>query len=143
MSAVYFARFGDYVKIGFSSRPERRVREVRRDQIVYPGDFDHSLDGELVLVVPFCRMRDERNMHMLFARHWVVGEWFRWCPEFRYQMQTMQFVTHAARLKDLTRARRDLGLVGTGHIKEARSGKTTRERLAEMPGTYAARARAG
>lgn len=133
MSSVYFARFGDYVKIGFSSRPERRLEQIGRadKHIAYPADFDHEQPGELVLVIPFCRMRDERNMQLLFARHWVSGEWFRWSPEFRHQMTTMQFVTHGARLSYLRAARRDLRIVPGGAVKEERWGKQTGERLAE------------
>ena len=133
MSAIYFARFGDYVKIGHSSYPEKRLGQLRNGRIAYPDDFDHNLDGELVLVIPFCRIRDERNMHMLFGNHWVVGEWFRWSPAFRYQMETMQFVTHATRRKDLARARRELG-IGGAHAKEWHGGKDTSEHLADLHG---------
>lgn len=130
MSAVYFARVGDYVKIGFASNPTKRVKEILNGGVKLPDDLDVTLPVELVLVVPFCRMRDERNMQLLFARHWSgVGEWFRWTPEFRYQMQTMQFVTHDARLKDLRRARKELGIVG-GAVKEEHFGMQTHERLA-------------
>lgn len=133
MSAVYFAKFGDYVKIGFSSHPERRLEQVGRpcEPAVRPEDFDYDAQGELILVVPFCRMRDERNMQLLFAHHWSgVGEWFVWSPAFRYQMDTMQFVTHGARLHYLARARRDLGISGAA-VKEIRWGKQTREVLEE------------
>ena len=131
MSAVYFAKFGEFVKIGFASNPRKRMEEIGRGRgVKYPADFDYSAPGELIFVLPFCRMRDERNMQLLFARHWVVGEWFRWSPEFRYQMQTMQFVTHDVRLKHLRAARKALGLSGAA-VKEWHWGKQTQELLAE------------
>lgn len=134
MSSVYFARFGEYVKIGFASDPRKRLEQIARprDAARHPNDFDYSVPGALILLIPFCRMRDERNMHLLFARHWSgTGEWFRWSPAFRHQMETMQFVTHGARLAYLRKARRDLGIVGSA-VKEARWGKQTSELLAEL-----------
>ena len=134
MSAVYFARFGDYVKIGFADNPRKRLKEIANrasKRLIYPDDFDFSLPGDLVLVIPFCRMRDERNMQLLFANHWAVGEWFHWSPAFRYQMETMRFVPHAVRLKDLRAARRSLGIVPGGAVKEEHWGKQTREILEE------------
>lgn len=131
MSAVYFARFGDYVKIGIADRPEHRLKVLAsgRGRLIYPEGFELGAPGELALVIPGCRHRDESNLHLLFARHWVVGEWFRWSPAFRYQMRTMDFVTHAERLRDLRRARRALG-IAAGAVKEAHFGKTARERIA-------------
>lgn len=131
MNSVYFARFGDCVKIGFSSHPETRYKQLGK--ITYPDDFDHSAAGELVLVIPFCRMRDERNLQMLFGNHWAIGEWFHWTPAFRFQMETMQYVTHETRAKYLRKARRDLG-VGGSHAKPYHGGKTTQEHLAELHG---------
>lgn len=130
MSAVYFARVGDYVKIGFASNPTQRAKTLLTGRLIVPEDLDRSLKVELVLVIPSCRMRDERNLHLLFARHWAVGEWFHWTPEFRYQMTTMRFVTHATRQRDLRAARRDLGITA-GPAKEAKWGKTARDLIAD------------
>lgn len=130
MNSIYFARVGDYVKIGFSCNPQRRVKTLHgKGRLRRPEDLDQRIQPELILVIPFCRIRDERNMHLLFARHWVVGEWFRWSPAFDHQMRTMRFVTHAVRLKDLTAARHDLG-IGGAPAKEARWGQQTPDRLA-------------
>lgn len=131
MSAVYFAKVGDYVKIGFASDVHKRTKSLLNgDRLIVPADLDKTLPVELILVIPFCRMRDERNMQLIFARHWVVGEWFQWSPEFAYQMRTMRFVTHAERLKDLTAARRSLGISGS-HVKPYRGGKQAADILAE------------
>lgn len=130
MSAVYFARFGDYVKIGFASNPAHRVKTMLKGaRLIVPEDLGLDTKGEIVLVVPFCTIRDERNMHLLFARHWVIGEWFRWSPEFQYQLRTMRFVTQAARRSDLRRARRRLGIVASP-AKEAKWGKTAIQMIA-------------
>lgn len=137
MSAVYFARVGDYIKIGFSSDPAKRLRDLQRStpSLIVPPDFVPSADAALELVIPFCRMRDERNLHLLFARHWSgYGEWFRWSPEFRYQMQTMRFVTEAVRKKHLRAARRELGIVGGSHAKSERWGKPTPDVLRDLAG---------
>lgn len=130
MSAVYFAKVGDYVKIGFASNPRQRMASLLNgSRLICPDDLDRTLPIDIVLLIPFCRMRDERNLHLLFARHWVVGEWFRWSPEFEEQMRGMEFVTHAVRLKHLRDARRQLGIVGSA-VKEHRWGKSTAEILA-------------
>jgi hypothetical protein len=132
MSAIYFAKVGDYVKIGFASNPRARMRTLlKTSRLIVPDDLDRSQPVELILVIPFCRMRDERNMQMLFTSHWVVGEWFRWSPAFAYQMRTMRFVTEDVRRKDLRRARRELGILQGAHVKEERWGKQTSELLAE------------
>lgn len=134
MGAVYFAHFGRYVKIGFASNPQRRLEQIARphDAAVHPNDFDYSLPGRLAWVVPNCRMRDERNMQLLFAHHWTgVGEWFHWSPAFEFQMANVDFVTHAERLVYLRRARKALGIVPGRVVKEERWGKQTPELLAE------------
>lgn len=132
MSAVYFARCGDYVKIGFASNPTQRVKKIWTGRgLITPTDLKPGTPARLILAIPFCRMRDERNLHLLFANHWVVGEWYRWSAAFEVQMRTMQFVTHDVRLKDLRRARRALGLSGAA-CKEAHWGKQTQELLADL-----------
>lgn len=131
MSAVYFARCGDYVKIGYASNPTHRAKHLLSGKIIVPTDLDRTRPVELVLVIPFCRMRDERNLHLLFANHWAVGEWYHWTPAFERQMRAMRFTTHATRLKDLRRARRDLGISGAA-CKEVHWGKPTQELLAEL-----------
>jgi hypothetical protein len=131
MGAIYFARVGDYVKIGFASNPHQRVKTLMTaGGITFPDDIDQTQAPSLILVVPFCRIRDERNMQLLFGNHWVVGEWFRYSPAFRFQMQTMQFVTHAVRRKHLTAVRASSG--GVSHQKEERWGMQTQDLLAHL-----------
>lgn len=138
MSAVYFAKVGQYVKIGFASNPRKRAEELlKRSRLHVPADLDRSLPVDLILVIPFCRMRDERNMQLLFANHWAEGEWFHWSPAFEHQMRTMQFTTHAVRMRDYAAARRALGIVASPS-KEYRWGKQTHELLAEARARRAA-----
>ena len=131
MSAVYFMKVGEYVKIGFASNPTHRAKRLlSSSRLIVPDDLDRSRPVELILTIPFCRMRDERNMQLLFGNHWVVGEWFRWSPAFEHQMRTMQFATHDVRAKWLREARRELRVIAAP-TKEAHWGKTTTERLTE------------
>lgn len=131
MSAVYFARVGDYVKIGFASNPQQRMCSLlgKHCRLIVPEDLDLSATPELIHTVRGCRRRDEQNMQLLFARHWVTGEWFRWSPALRFQMQTMRFVTHADRLKHIRAVRRELG-IKTTPVKEERWGRPAMERIA-------------
>ena len=60
---VYFARIGQYVKVGFSVNPERRVKNLRSADVSAPADLDRT------------------------AAHWALtefhesGEWFHAAPE--------------------------------------------------------------
>lgn len=58
---VYFVRFSDRIKIGWSGNPGARLKNVPHDEVlaIIPGT-----------------MLDERKLHAAFARHRVVGEWF-------------------------------------------------------------------
>lgn len=58
---VYFLRFGDRIKIGYSSNFRRRMSEVPYDEIllVLPGTQAH-----------------ESALHEIFKEHRITGEWF-------------------------------------------------------------------
>lgn len=129
---VYFARVGDFVKIGYASNPYRRVETLLNGtRLILPEGLDQSIAPSLILVVPFCRVRDERNMQLLFANHWVVGEWFRWSPAFEEQMRGMSFVTYAVRRKWLAEVRKEHGGAASHH-REERWGMQTQELLAHL-----------
>lgn len=59
---VYFVRFSDRVKIGFSANPAGRLKNIPHD--------------EVLAIVPGT-MADERGLHAQFARYRVTGEWFQ------------------------------------------------------------------
>lgn len=129
---VYFIRVGQFVKIGYTDNPYKRLEQINASgsRLIYPDGYDWSESPQLILVIPFCRVRDERNMQLLFGNHWVAGEWFRWSPAFERQMRGMSFVTHAVRRKHLTEHRRVHG--GKAHTKEERWGMQTNELLAHL-----------
>lgn len=130
MSAVYFIKVGAFVKIGFSSNPARRAKTLLNGKkLILPLGFDLAAPVELIHLVRGCRHRDERNMQLLFGVHWAEGEWFHWSPAFRFQMETIQFVTHADRLAYLRRARKAMALVPGAPVKEEHWGMNVAETL--------------
>jgi hypothetical protein len=63
---VYFIRFGDRVKVGYTTVPKRRMTQLPHEQII--GMVHGTRD-------------DEAAWHKLLADYHVVGEWFRATPE--------------------------------------------------------------
>lgn len=65
---VYFIRFSDRIKIGFTTCLEGRLQNLPHDEVLatFPGT-----------------MTDEKRCHKMFAKHRVVGEWFTDNPDIR------------------------------------------------------------
>lgn len=63
---IYFLRFSDRIKIGFSKDPEQRRKIIPHDE---------------VLLVVVGTMREERQCHAAFDHLRVGGEWFRAEPD--------------------------------------------------------------
>lgn len=63
---VYFARCGDLIKIGYTTRLRQRMRDVGADEVLatMPGTIN-----------------DEKALHMRFGSCWVHGEYFEPKPE--------------------------------------------------------------
>jgi hypothetical protein len=63
---VYFLRFGNRIKVGYTTDPTRRFLELPHDEVigVIPGTRD-----------------DETAWHRLLGDYRTVGEWFRAEPE--------------------------------------------------------------
>ena len=76
---VYFARIGQYVKVGFSVNPERRVKNIRHGCSV-PTDLDLAAPVELLKVVPG-GPEVENAAHWALTEFHEFGEWFRADPE--------------------------------------------------------------
>lgn len=79
---VYFIRWGEYMKIGTSINPERRLDQLFRfnsGTIGPPAQFGYP---ELVACIPG-NARDERQLHRRFAAHRTTGEWFLLNDELR------------------------------------------------------------
>lgn len=68
---VYIIRCGDFVKIGHSKNPKRRIK-----------DMDACLPIEPILLATFPARRFlETRLHFHLRHHRVRSEWFRWCEE--------------------------------------------------------------
>jgi hypothetical protein len=63
---IYFIRFGDRVKIGYTTNPDQRMRDLPHDQVLG--------------IMPGTRA-DEAAWHRLLIDFHVVGEWFRAEPD--------------------------------------------------------------
>jgi Meiotically Up-regulated Gene 113 (MUG113) protein len=63
---VYFIRFGDRVKVGYTTKPDQRMRDLPHEQVIG--------------ILPGTRA-DEAAWHHLLADFHVVGEWFRADPQ--------------------------------------------------------------
>lgn len=63
VATVYYIRFGDRVKIGYTTNLRGRLQAIPHDEVLAtePGDMQH-----------------ERNRHVQFADLRVIGEWFRY-----------------------------------------------------------------
>ena len=63
---IYFAQFGDLVKIGYTTDLTTRMAKLRPDRLLAlrPGS-----------------MRDERALHARFGPHWSHGEYFHRHPD--------------------------------------------------------------
>lgn len=97
-SYVYFARCGQYVKIGKSVYPEQRIKTLfASKKLIRPDDLDETQRVELLHTIPDCRVRDERIIHSLFARHHVAGEWYRFDLPFIHQLSGLRYQTDRER----------------------------------------------
>ena len=106
MSYVYFAKCGDYVKIGFSYQPEKRVRGLFKGAaLIRPADLDTAQPVELVHVLDDCTAKDERRLHALFTRWRVEGEWFRADADFWDALIGLRYLRLVDERKELRRIR--------------------------------------
>jgi hypothetical protein len=72
--SVYFLESGPYMKIGFSDNPIARAGTVTRLG-KRPDDLPFEADTDLIGWIPGDR-KAEREMHKVFAKIHVAGEWF-------------------------------------------------------------------
>lgn len=80
--SVYFARVGDYVKIGTSTRVAGRLGDIKSDVSRKPEDLDTSQRIDLLADIPGDRSL-EAWVHEDLAALRVAGEWFRDGAELR------------------------------------------------------------
>lgn len=80
-SVVYYIRFSDRIKIGFSRNIGKRLMAIPHD--------------ELLTVEPGAR-RVEARRHQQFAEHRIKGEWFAAAPELLQHIEVLK-TKHAER----------------------------------------------
>ena len=78
--AVYFARSGDYIKVGYSADPISRSTTVTTSGS-RPLDLPKGAEVQLLGWIPGDRLV-ESQWHRIFAPQRVHGEWFRLPVEF-------------------------------------------------------------
>lgn len=74
-SVVYYLRFADRIKIGFSRNLGRRLLALPHD--------------ELLVVEPGARLVEARR-HRQFAEHRIVGEWFASAPKLLQHIEQLR-----------------------------------------------------
>lgn len=68
LGQVYFITDGEFIKIGFSTNPEDRLRSIQTG---------YSRPLSLLGVIHHQTQHDERIYHVAFKESRVRGEWFR------------------------------------------------------------------
>lgn len=68
---VYFLRCTDWLKVGFSNAPYRRMREIAT----------RTPYKITTMAAVFGSRHDEARLHSALARHRINGEWFACSPE--------------------------------------------------------------
>jgi hypothetical protein len=76
---VYFIKAGDHIKIGFTTKPDMRLK----------GLATGSASEIVVLAMIPARQAEERKAHAALADHRVRGEWFTDCEPVRSYMSRL------------------------------------------------------
>ena len=114
---VYFVTCGQYVKIDYCSGDlKRRIKVMLRGRLTLPHDIDESQPLVLIHTIPGCIGRDEKRIHALFARHHVIGEWFRYDLAFVRHLANLDYVTDREVLARFRHARRELKKARTRQV---------------------------
>lgn len=83
---IYFIKYEDYIKIGYSKDPSNRIQNI---QTGLPGPIE-------VLCITKGNFKKENLLHRKFSRFKSRGEWFRSCDELNSYINTLddEKVTH-------------------------------------------------
>lgn len=73
--SVYFAKVGEYVKIGYSHDPMARSTTITRTG-ARPDDIEFNARVDFIGWIPGDVWR-ERELHVQHLEHRATGEWFR------------------------------------------------------------------
>lgn len=87
-SYVYFAQAEDFVKIGFSTNPRKRIATMY--ELTF-SPFGRSRPGYRVLAIIPGTLADERTLHRRFAEYRSSdgSEWFRACAPLIQFVETL------------------------------------------------------
>lgn len=77
---VYFARGGEFVKIGYATNPQKRIYDLQTT-CPFALDLIFSMPGTF---------QTEVGLHRRFKAHATSGEWFRWCDEIEQFIESMR-----------------------------------------------------
>lgn len=80
LTFVYFIQSGDFIKIGWSKHPEKRVDQIRRGGKATRPSAGLVEDPTLLAYIPGTT-KDESSLHARFASSRDQGEWFVRTPE--------------------------------------------------------------
>lgn len=80
-SLVYFVERDGFVKIGYSSNLDRRIKEINAGDCAIPGMTISPV--ALLATIENAGEETERWMHRRFDHLWVGGEWFLLDDELR------------------------------------------------------------
>ena len=88
---VYFAACGEYVKVGFSTDPTKRLSHVLSDFTLIPEGIDRSYTVDLIASFPGTPYH-ERYHHSRISSHRVEGtrEWYYRTPDVLSYIQSVR-----------------------------------------------------
>lgn len=71
---IYFLRAAEYVKIGFSTKPSKRLKDLA---------LSIPMESTVAGIHAGTNLQEQR-LHRAFARFRVRGEWYWWVPEIEH-----------------------------------------------------------
>lgn len=89
---IYIIRCGDAVKVGFSSDPFTRIKELQT------GNPQRL---EVIAVFPGSR-KLEKGIHARLNQYRISGEWFRWTPEVVNALESVKVSLGDLQSSDIT-----------------------------------------
>ena len=88
--SVYFAQVGPYIKVGYSTNPEQRVRRLFSSATFGPIGTPRDLASRRLIRAIDGDKQTERQIHDALSDFRVVTEWFLDEPEVRDFIATVE-----------------------------------------------------
>lgn len=129
-SCVYFVAAPGRIKIGFTTKPERRLVELQSADME-PLSMLHIIAGSLKL---------ERRLHELAANWRIRREWFQDCPEVRAIIARAvagEILVDPVKAQEMTTTRQQAATLVEREWRKTRSKMRAYEAVAENIGTSA------